>query len=297
LNTGEPHRRGELLVAAIMAAFARVWSARALQLFDRDHQLPLDRVVREGAHVADVLLTMAIRAIDYCPPVHIEYGDFLSAMLTADSEIRPDDTDYHLREHLCRSFTDFGFPPASDVRQPEPGLWERPDCSSPGVELDFSRCHFEPMQTDPTEVARFVWENRKPLGLAEGAFTRVLSVSPCWRIGADGFHLRETVAQYIQVLLLKAGELLEMGIHPPSTMAPDTNVKLHGGGTLIFDEYGQLKYHIRNRVDRADLQQKRIEYLFRRGFYFQTQAAFRPFAQMHRVRALGARIKTAEGWY
>jgi len=294
----EAHRRGELLVAAMLTAFIRVWSARALQLFeDQQHRLQLDRVVREGMHVADVLLTMAIRAIDYCPPMHIEYGDFLSAMLTADHEIRPDDSDYHLRRHLRGTFGAFGFRPASTLRQPEPGLWKRTDCESPGNKLDFSRCHFEPMQNDPTEVARFVWENRHPLKLHEVAFTRVLSVSPCWRIGADGFHLRETVAQYIQVLLLKAHELPEMQIEPPATMAPDTNVTLHGGGTLIFDEYGQLKYHIHNRVDRPDTQQKRIDYLFKQGYYFQAQAALRPFAQMHRARALGAHLRTAEGWY
>ena len=36
------------------------------------------------------------------------------------------------------------------------------------------RTHFEPMQRDPDEVFHFVWENRKTLGLYDGAYMQVL---------------------------------------------------------------------------------------------------------------------------
>jgi len=50
------------------------------------------RVVEDGADAAEQLLTMSIRALDYAPPTDLEFCDFLSAFLTADSEIVPDDS-------------------------------------------------------------------------------------------------------------------------------------------------------------------------------------------------------------
>jgi len=36
-------------------------------------------------------LTMCIRALDYCPPVDITFGEYLRALITADMDIVPDD--------------------------------------------------------------------------------------------------------------------------------------------------------------------------------------------------------------
>ena len=97
----EPHRRGEILVAAMMNAFIEVWAARlkSLGAVVKGH-LERGRVIEEGANAADYLLTMAIRALDYSMPVHMEFRDYLSALLTADREIRPDDSTYRFRDHL-----------------------------------------------------------------------------------------------------------------------------------------------------------------------------------------------------
>ncbi|HEX5872544.1 MAG TPA: hypothetical protein VFY65_19075, partial [Longimicrobium sp.] len=107
-----PHRRGEVLVAATLNAFLEVWTSRAqgLRRFDGD-LLDVERVVEEGADAADYLLTMSIRALDYLPPVHLEFCDYLSAMLTADYEIRPDDSRFGFRDHLRRSFQAYGIDP------------------------------------------------------------------------------------------------------------------------------------------------------------------------------------------
>ena len=65
-------RAGELLVAAMMNAFLDIWLQRLAKIGPvaggkRDRSI----VVEEGARVAGHLLTMAIRAIDYCPPTDI----------------------------------------------------------------------------------------------------------------------------------------------------------------------------------------------------------------------------------
>jgi len=43
----------------------------------------------------------------------------------------------------------------------------------------------------------------------------VQSVRPCIRIGADGFTLRETVAEYVQVAKIRAADLADLGLQKP----------------------------------------------------------------------------------
>jgi hypothetical protein len=296
----EPHRRGEILVAAMMNAFLEVWCAR-LHALDprRTGWLDRDRAVEEGARAADRLLTMSIRALDYCPPVHIEFGDFLSALVTADYELHPNDPDYNFRRKLLASFRAYGITPAAKGTRREPGLWLPPESESPERTLNYNRTHFESLLRDPEEVFRFLWENRGVLGLCEDAFTRVESVRPCLRVAEDGVALRETVAEYVQILRLTAKEIAGLGIKVPEGLPPDPEeILLYGGGVLLFDEYGRLKFHIHNRVDNAERQGRRLRALVEFGHKFNKGAsAQRRFSHMHRLRALNAPTRRQEGWY
>ncbi len=283
----EPHRRGEILVAAVMNAFIEIWSARMMELRrDRMQRLDSARVTEEGAMIADRLLTMVIRAIDYCPPVHIVFSDFLSAMLTADYEISPVDSMYHLRNAIRRSFDAYGISPSSSEQVPEPGIWKAEIDSTGAQELTYSRSHFESMQRDPQEMFRFIWENRKRLELAEGAYTEVESVRPCIRLGDDGFMMHETVAEYVQILTLEAAELAKFGFKKPEGLDPDETVMLFGGGVLIFNEFGRLKFHIHNHLKRHKRQNKRLQQLFEFGFFPRSKDWPARFARMHLNRAL-----------
>jgi hypothetical protein len=280
----EPHRRGEILVAAMMNAFIEVWVNR-LKGLGKVSPGGLDRrrVVEEGANIADYLLTMAIRALDYSPSVDLQFCDFLSALLTADREIRPDDSKYKFRKTLLKSFEAYGMPPTSEGDGNEKGVWE-----GPGADLSYDRTHFEAMQRDPDEVFRFIWENRKALELYEDAYSRVLSVRPCLRIGPDGFALRETVAEYIQMIKLTAAELKPLKITAPNGMAAETEITLYGGGALIFDEYGRLKFHIFNRILNEKRQTSRLEFLWKFGYFRKGRSQISRFSALHRQRALGS---------
>ncbi len=159
------------------------------------------------------------------------------------------------------------------------------------------------MTRDPDEVFRFVWENREIIGLSEGAFTRILSVRPCLRVAPDdGFPLRETVAECIQILQLSAKDLATFGIEKPPEMDDEAKVSLEGGFTLIFDEYGRLKFAITKRLfdktrrEVQERQSKRLVDLWRFGHYRKGASLTRRFSAMHRQRSLGAARAFSEEW-
>jgi hypothetical protein len=293
LNTQEfrePHRRGEVLVAAVMNAFLDVWVKRLEDLGKIERGgLSRSRVVEEASDIAEHLLTMMIRALDYAPATDLEFGDFLSAALTSDYQVHPDDQKYAFRTKLRESFAAYGIRPAAKGAAEEPGIWESPDAI-----LAYNRTHFESMQHDADEVFRFLWENREALKLNAEAYTEVVSVRPCVRVALDGFVLRETVAQYVQMLTVRASELEDYSIKKPAGMLPKQEITLFGGGALIFDQYGNLKYHVRNRIEQAERQSRRLEYLWQFGYFDKGSASMRRFAAMHRRRILGGLLEPAD---
>ena len=144
------------------------------------------------------------------------------------------------------------------------------------------------MKADENELFRFLWENRAPFKLNDQAFTRVLSVRPCVRLGRDGFVLRETAVEYHQQLKVFARELLSLKIRKPDGMPDDTEVTLYGGNAVIFDEYGHVKYNIGNAImergAEQERQSKRLEYLWEHGGFAKGASKMRAFARMHRMR-------------
>lgn len=319
----EPHRRGEILVAAVMNGFLEAWTAR-LQMAKAPGQSRhvLRRVAEEGCDIATALATMWIRALDYMPPVHLTFGDAISAAITADLEVRPDDSRFEMRRHMLGSFAAYGIEPAS-TRADAPGAWRHES-----AKMNYDRVRFESMRTDKDEVFRFLWDNRKKLALREGAYTEVLSVRPCIRIGLDGFTLHETVAEYYQVARLTPAELKQKRISlPPEYVAelerlraekqerraqslrasgetqegPETDAvtPVYGGGVLIFDEYGKLKYHVHNDIF-GSRQTERLAYLWSVGQLRADAESARltpeHLSALHRQRAIGARRFPAEGW-
>jgi len=333
----EPHRRGELFVAAVMKGFVKAWSQYALSAgLKGQRRFPVRRVAQDGADIADLLVTMWIRAADYMPPVHLEFGDALSAALTADFEVRPDDSRYELRACMRNSFRAFGFEPTSD-RRDGTGMWKEPPAG-----LKYDRVRFDSLKTDKDEVFRFIWDNRQVLNLQNGAYTLVLSVQPSTRIGTDGFVVRETVVQYYQVARLTPEELREVGIRLPrdyeralrartpaaksakgagrvtrddeedgddhseaAQSAQDvdpieaTRTPIYGGGVLIFNEFGRVKYFVENNVF-AKRQNQRLAYLWKEGILQPSEKSSRlratRLSTLHRLRALHVETLAAQRW-
>jgi hypothetical protein len=276
LSSDEPHACGEVLVAAVLNAYVNVWTDR-LKAIGNARTVDRDRATEEGSEIADSLLTTCIRAIDYCPPTDLQFGDFASALLTADWELNPNDK-YGLRACLLDSFIAYGINPRSTGTPEQPGAWQPPPDNAV---FQYDRTHFDSMKFDPEELCRFLWENRRHFKLHEQAYTRVLSVRPCIRTGRDGFTLRETVAEYVQQLTITARELRGMGIAKPIGMPDETEVTLYGGNAVIFDEYGHVKYSIGNSIMDLKRQSARLNSLWLRGSYDEGAGKMLAFSRMH----------------
>lgn len=287
----EPHRRGEILVAAIAQSFLKVWCKR-LEPRGTDRKLALNRsvVAEEAATAAGQLLHIAIRALDYLPPVDMTFNDYLSALLTADLQLYPDDSKYNYRITLRETFREFGIAPAND-RHPD-GAWDPPPVAA---QLHYKGLHFEQLQRDPNTLVRFLWENRDLLGIDPDAFTRVISVRPCVRVSTDGLILCETVVEYVQTLRVFARELDGLGIKIPKGLSGQTFLPLYGGGTVVFDEFGRVKFHIGTGV-RSKRQTARLRSLYARGAFNRDAGEQTNFADLHRRRMLGGAGHPEEQW-
>ncbi|HEV9036238.1 MAG TPA: hypothetical protein VGQ51_06460, partial [Puia sp.] len=102
-TTTEPHARGSILVSAVFDAFLAIYKSRAADLLRiasggtgilAQGELPTDlvnRLASEAAKSARHVLGMCIRALDFCPPVDITFGDYLRGVITADADLVADD--------------------------------------------------------------------------------------------------------------------------------------------------------------------------------------------------------------
>lgn len=295
----EPHRCGEILVAAVLDAFLEVWLARLnryIQSDDKITEIDVSIAVEEGSEAADHLLNIAIRGLDYMPPTDIRFSDYLSAILTCDRETVPDDSRYGYREKLRNAFASYGIRPAP--KADKDGFWRMADNG-----FRYDRAHFDSMLRDPNEVFRFIWDNRYELKIESEldyhskTYMKVQSVRPCIRIGPDGFTVRETVAEYVQMTALRFDELADVGIVDISADIPlDQEITLYGSGTLIFDEYGQLKYHVKNSIFSQTNQAARISYLWNAGYYSDPAYTKNLFSRMHLGRTLAVNIDRSEAF-
>jgi hypothetical protein len=117
-NVNDPHFRGSILVAAVFDAFFSVYMERADDLFriyrasslsrnsgqDADLPGPMAQLLAEYASETAVLFfQLCARAIDYCPPVDLTFGDFLRALITVSKDLDPTD-DLGVRDALMEAF-------------------------------------------------------------------------------------------------------------------------------------------------------------------------------------------------
>jgi hypothetical protein len=170
-SDGEPHALGAVLVSAVFAAFMTIYRARSADLLrlatngtgivpagEISHDLAL-RLAAEAAKVAEQVLNMCIRALDYCPPVDINFGDYLRAIITADRDLVPlDDRGY--RVAFISAFRDRGIFPQGVAHLAEDSLvWETPPLD-PDVDADLI-ARFKELIEDKLDLTWSLNTNRR----------------------------------------------------------------------------------------------------------------------------------------
>jgi hypothetical protein len=138
-NATEEHDRGAVLVAAIFDAFLSIYERRIEDLkriasegsgILRQGDLHPDlvrRFAQEARKAAGRMLKICIRAVDYCPPVDLTFGDFLRAAITADADLFPEDAS-DMRVALIEAFRERGIYPKDVRTMSEDALrWKGPE--------------------------------------------------------------------------------------------------------------------------------------------------------------------------
>jgi len=139
-ETFEAHARGGFLVAAIFDAFVTIYEHRTADLFrlarsstapDQDYLSAelVDRLAAEAGRAADQVLRMCVRALDYTPPVDLHFGEYLRAIITADTDLVTNDP-MRYRIAFVEAFRKRGITvPGCISMAPDSLLWDEPDLS------------------------------------------------------------------------------------------------------------------------------------------------------------------------
>lgn len=120
-STTESHERGSILVAAVFDAFFTVYLQRAAKHFRiyrsgggrerEDLPSPLaDACCEEAIATAEYFFQTCVRAVDYLPPVDVTFGDFLRAVMTAETDYDPEDPE-RIRNAWMQAFRHRGILP------------------------------------------------------------------------------------------------------------------------------------------------------------------------------------------
>ena len=274
----EPHARGSLLVTAIFEAFATVLrrkTKRYLRLArlapGEDPSPELAEILADQAsELASQFLSICIRAIDYCPPFDLRFGEYLRAIVTADFDLVQDDP-FGYREAIIDAFARRRIY-ADDVPDlaEDSLLWRPPDIEMEPIEaLHFKNLRFagDPGRAaDETELRRqaealgaYVMRPRyaQAFGCALPGDAQlkgdhvdpavVGSIRSLRRVGPDRQVTFDTVAEITQRRWCRqsSGILSEV----------------FGGSTVILGPDGRVRYVIRKSVKDQRRIQAQADYL------------------------------------
>ena len=253
----EPHERGSILVAAVFDAFFATYQSRIRDLIriatggsgvlpEGDlHPDLVGRIAKEASKTAQNVLTMAIRAFDYLPPVDVTFGDFLRALVTADTDLVPSD-DRGLRASMIEAFRIRGVYPENVISLAQESLlWEDRTGEVPDLPVNLLREQLvlsarafdryapgresddDPVGPWAKALRAWAQENARPLDLVPDLPVALEGFHTVFRVSPDGQLLIELVARFVQTL-------------PGAKDA----LPLRGGTTVIASSDGKVRYAV-----------------------------------------------------
>jgi hypothetical protein len=276
----EAHELGAILLSAVFEAFTDIYRrkcARYMRLATQgsgilppgelQHDL-LDMLAGTCSRLAKQFLVLLIRAVDYCPPVDLRFGEYLRAMITADHELVPDDR-WAYREAMIKAFGRRGIYPRHVASLTEDALLWRPPMGhhAPLSGLSFAELRFEgdpASAASPEELRRQAEvlgeyvsrpEHAAEFGLLAAPvdgicpdLPRVESIRTARRSGPDGQLIFDLVAEITQQCIVAA-----------SVGKPEFSIC--GGSTVILGPDGEIRYIISKSVIGADRVQRRLAFM------------------------------------
>lgn len=274
----EPHALGSVLVSAVFEAFTTIVKRKCERYFRIAGLDPAvvgqaalgDALVRaiaqEASDVARQFLDICIRAIDFCPPADMELGEYLRAIITADTDIESTDK-WGFREALMRSFRRRQiFPDHVQFMTPDAVRWQPPPVELTIPDLAFRNLRFEgePGQpadareldrqahalgafvTDPAhaDVFRLVSAGQRlPKGIVQASPAMVQSVRVTRRVAPDGRIAFDLVGEITQTCTVERDGVL---------------YDMNGGCTVILDPEGVVRYAIYKKFDSASRRERQL---------------------------------------
>jgi hypothetical protein len=313
-NGTGPHELGSVLVAAVFDAFLQIYNTRSREYIQlatggtgelAPGQIPpalVDRLAREAQKVASQVLGICIRALDYCPPFDLTFGEYLRALVTADRDLVPDDKRMY-RVAFISAFRARGIYP-SDVRSlaPDSLVWESPPPPPIDVKeilkemiLDWDlkverKNAYDNSRSNAWKMHNWLMDQNKvsdlaieTLGLSRKAGPQAIgdtfgnlhdievhSVRPARRVGPDGQQLSDLVVEITQKFELKDGG------------------SFRGGCTLLIDlQRQEVKYLIRKRFNSEERLEAQLEFEkesidhLRATYFADPDQGSEPFALLH----------------
>ena len=257
----EPHDRGAILVAAVFDAFFTVYINRTRDLIrmaypdGRDivsnflHADLAKRLADEAARTATRIQNICIRALDYCPPVDISFGDYLRALVTADRDVIGDDGGGY-RAALVSAFRARGIRPEGVTSYSDDALAWEPYSGPPAAEAnpdfarlwrDLNRYEDEPGPENEEALYQRLWGKaetfRVELGLSLAFPVQAKSLYPLARVRPDGTLQRQIVVELVQ--------RREAEIEPRGK----EKFVFYGGTTTLINRQGEVRYSINKAID------------------------------------------------
>ncbi|MGH9628239.1 MAG: peptidase M4 [Bryobacteraceae bacterium] len=304
----EAHALGSVLVAAIFEAFTTIFrrkTERYIRLAtggtgilpegDLPHDLQ-DILAREASQLASQFQAICIRAIDYCPPVDIEFGEYLRAIITADYDLVPDDP-WAYREALIDAFSRRKIYPRWVSSFGEDALlWQAPSKPIPNAEeLSYARLQFagdpgrmadtRELERQAGALGRMVTDLRyiDAFGLVQPGDSRlngdevdlpcVHSIRTTRRIGPQGQMVFDLVAEVTQRRTVRRAD-----------GRPEFH--FYGGSTVILGPEGEIRYTISKSVVNADRLERQRQFVSRsdaRPYWAMEDGAYLPKEQLFKL--------------
>jgi hypothetical protein len=278
----EPHERGSLLVTAIFEAFATVWRRKTKQYLRLARLAPGEA---PGSELAEILadqastlaaqfLSICIRAIDYCPPFDLRFGEYLRAVVTADFDLVQDDP-FGYREAIIDAFARRRIYPDDVPDLAEDSLlWQPPDIEMEPIEaLHFKELRFagDPGRAaDETELRR----QAEALGayVMRPGYARAFGCALPGDVRLKGDHVDPAIVGSIRSLR-RVGPDRQVTFDSVAEITQRRWCKLNsgafsevfGGSTIILGTDGGVRYVIRKSVTDQKRIQAQADYLDGKG--------------------------------